>query len=154
MVAARKDAAAFGRLNHDFGAVDVASNHVTALVDQAVRRIGLFHRQRPVAGKDDRAGNRRDDAPSAQREGIDIAEDLRDWLAGNEAELFRFGCVTGDNAAEVFAFVDVAEVSADVFWMPIFVVEPAAVKKCDVGMFLRSTSAARVDRSSRRTSRR
>ena len=60
---------------------------VDALVDQAVGGFGFLHRHRPVAGEDHLRGDLRIGELGAEREGIDVAQHLRDRLGGDEAEL-------------------------------------------------------------------
>src|SRR5258705_2605020 len=117
VIAANVDAAALGRLDHDLGTVDVAGDHVDALVDQAVRRLGLLHRKRPVARDDHLAGDLRIDAPRAQGEGVDVAQHLRNGLRGDEADFLGLAGVARRDAVDVLALVDVAEVAAGVHRM-------------------------------------
>ena len=52
----------------------------------------------------------------------------------NEPEFLRLGGVGGDDAGDVLALVDVAEVGADVAGMLLLVVEAAAMQECHVGI--------------------
>ena len=71
-------------------------------------------------------------AAGAEREGVDVAQHLRNRLGGDEAELLRLGHVAGDDARQVLALVDVAEVAADVGRVLAFLVQAAAVQEGDV----------------------
>jgi hypothetical protein len=65
----------------------VAGEDIDALVDQAVGGFGFLDRHRPVAGEDHVGGGLRIHRARAEREGVDVAQHLRDRLGGDEAEL-------------------------------------------------------------------
>src|SRR5258706_8069357 len=118
VIAAGEDAALLGGLDDDLGTVDVAGDHVDALVDHAIGGFGLLYGQRPVAGDNELAGDLRVDAARAHEEGIAVAQYLRDRLCGGEARLLALAGVAGDHAVQVLAFVDVAAVAAGVHRVP------------------------------------
>ena len=90
VVAADHLAALGGGLDDDLRAVDVHREDVDALVGEAVRRLGLLDRHRPLAGEDHRRRDLRVDRARAHREGVDVLQHLRDRLGGDEAELLHF----------------------------------------------------------------
>ena len=114
VIAADHGAAARGVLDHGLRAVDVAGQDVDALVDQAVGGFGFLDRHRPVAGEDHLRGGLRIGEPGAEREGVDVAQHLRDRLGGDEAELAGLGRIAGDDAGDVLRLVDIAEIAAGV----------------------------------------
>ncbi len=101
--------------------------HVDALVGHRVGRLGLAHRHGPVAGEDGLGGDRRVDRAGAQREGVDVAQHLRDRLGGHEAQPLGPAHVAGDDAAEVLRLVDVAEEAAGVGGVPALGPQAAGV---------------------------
>ena len=141
---------ALGGLDHDLRAVDVAGDDVDALVDQAVGGFGFLDRQRPVAGEDrpgvvifgfDRA--------RAEREGVDVAQHLRDRLGGDEAELARsWWSWPATMPVRYWRLVDVAEVAADVLRVLALGPQAAAVEELHRRGTSRPSSAC-AGRSSR-----
>ena len=92
----------------------MTGHDVDALVDQAVGRLRFLHRHRPVAGEDHLQACLRIGELGSHGECVDVAQDLRDRLGGNETELAGLGRMPGDDAADVLGFVDVTEVAARV----------------------------------------
>ena len=151
VVAADIGAASGGGLDHHLRAVDVAGDDVDALVDERVGRLGFLHRQRPLAGEDHLRGDRRIDAARAERVAVDVEEHLRDRLRRDEADLLRLRRVAGDDAVQILAHADIAEIGAGVRRVLALRPEAAAMAELDV----RDTfppSPACAGRNSRRRS--
>jgi len=123
----------------------VASDHVHTLVDHAVGGFRLLDGKRPVAGDDELGGDLRLHAARAEGEGVDVAQDLRNGLGGDEADLLALAGVPGHHAVEVLALVDVAEVAAHVLPMLALGPEPAAVGETDPGIFLGHLEDVRIE---------
>ena len=144
MVAGSEQAALLGRLDHHLGAVDVAGDDVDALVGEAVGRFRLLDRHRPIAGEDHLDGDGRVDRTRAEGEGVDVAQHLWDRLGGDEAELLGLGDMGGDDAGEIFRFVDVAEIAVDVV-RQAFAPQTAAMKERDVRILFRFLENVRIE---------
>jgi hypothetical protein len=92
----------------------VTGEDVDALVDQAVSGFGFLDRHRPVTGEDHLRGCLRVGKLGAEREGVDVAQHLRDRFRRDEPELAAFGGVAGDDAGNILRLVDIAEIAAGV----------------------------------------
>ncbi len=145
VVTADELAALGRRLDDHLRAVDVHREDVDALVGQAVGGLGFLDRHRPVAGEDDLRGDGRVDRAGAHREGVDVAQHLRDRLGRDEAELLRLGHVAGDDAVEVLRLVDVAEEAAGVLRVLAFAPQAAAMGEAHVGVLARHRQHVRVE---------
>src|SRR6267142_1103739 len=150
VIAADEDATALRGLDDHLRAVDVTGDDVHALVDQAVGGLGFLDRQGPVAGDDQLRRDLRIDRARAHGEGVDVPQYLWDRLGGDEAELLRLGGVAGDDAVQVLALVDVAEVAADVLRMLALGPETAAVGEADLGILLGHPEDVRIEVAERR----
>ena len=131
VIAADHRAAARGVLDHGLRAVDVTGEDVDALVDQAVGGFGFLDRHRPVAGEDHLRGRLRVGEPGAEREGVDVAQHLRDRFCGDKAELAGFaGGIAGDDAGDVLGLVDIAKIAAGVLRI-LVAPQPAAMLEAE-----------------------
>ena len=145
VVAADEGAAAGGRLDHHLRAVDMAGDDVGALVDQRVGGFRLLDRQRPFAGEDHLAGDGRVDRARAEQEGVDVEQHLRDRLGGDEAELLGLRGVAGDDAVQILAHADIAEIGAGIHRMLVLVPHAAAMAELHVGEFRGHGQHVRVE---------
>src|SRR6185369_2129991 len=145
VVAAGKNAALFGGFHDDLGAVHVTGDHVHALVHHAVGGLGFLHRQRPVAGHDELAGDLGIDAAGAHQEGVAVAQHLGNGLGGDEADFLALAGEAGNHAVQVLALVDVAEVAAGVLGMLAFGPHAAAVGEAHIGVFFRHLDHVRIE---------
>ncbi len=114
MIAAGHGAAFLGSLHDDLGAIDVAGQHVTALVDQAVGRFGFLDRQGPVTGKDHGGSDLRIYRSRAQGKGVDVAQHLRYRLGGDKTEFLGLAGKASDHTVEVLTFIDVTKEAASI----------------------------------------
>jgi hypothetical protein len=118
----------------------------TPCVDHRVGGLGLLDGHGPVAGEDHLGGDARFDRACAQREGVDVAQHLRDRLGGDEAELLALAHVAGDHAVEVLRLVDVAEEAAGVLGVLALGPQAAAVGEAHVlGVLGRHGQHVRVE---------
>jgi hypothetical protein len=79
----------------------------------------------------------------AEREGVDIAQHLRDRLGGDETELAGFSRVAGDDAGNILRLVDIAEVAAGVLRILVGP-QPAAVFEMQLGKLGRHLDHMRI----------
>lgn len=73
------------------------------LVDQRIGGFGLLDGERPFAGEDHPAGDTGIDCARAKQEGVDILQNLRDRLCGDEADLLALRRMAGGNAVQILA---------------------------------------------------
>src|SRR5262249_54103645 len=95
VIAARVDPAPLGVLDDDLRGVHVGDDDVHALIDQAVRHLGLANRVVPIAGDDDLTGDGGIHRAGAEDEAVGVVEDEVDGLAADEPDLSRLRHVTG-----------------------------------------------------------
>src|SRR5947209_6914885 len=145
VIAADIDAAPLGRLDNHLWPVDMAGDDVDAAVDKAIRRLRLLHRHRPIAGEDHLRDDGWVDGFCAERERVDVHENLRDRLRRNESELLGFGDMRGGDAVQVLAHADIAEIRAGIFRMLAVVPQAAAMAELDILVFLRNLQHVRIE---------
>ena len=115
------------------------------LLRSGVGRLGFLDRVGPVVREDDVDRHLRIDALGPEGISVDVAEDLRDPLGRDEAELFRLAGVGGDHAREILRLVDEAEVAADVLRVLVGAPEAAAVEEHDVRILLGHLEDVRIE---------
>ena len=123
----------------------MAGDHVAARVDQRLHRLGLAHRQRPIAGDDEMDLRRRIDLLHADGEGIDVAQHDADRLGGDVADLVGLGREAGGDAVHIVALVHIGIIAAGVHRVLVFVPQPGRVPELDLGIFLRRVQHERVE---------
>lgn len=133
MVAAEEHAATGTGFHDDLGPIDMTCNDVDALVGEGVRGFRFLDGERPFTGEDDLAGDRGIDGAGAEQEGVDVEQDLRNGLCGDEADLLGLGHVTGNDAVQVLAHADIAEIGTGIGGL-VRGPEAAAMLEADIGI--------------------
>src|SRR5262249_48800486 len=88
--------------------------------------------QGPVAGEDRLRGDLGVDRLGTEGEGVDVAQDLRNRLGGDEAQLAALGREPGDDPGEILRLVDVTEVAAGVHRMLALGPQATAMAELDL----------------------
>ncbi len=129
VVATGHDTAFFSGLDNHLGPVDMAGQHVTTLVDQAVGSFCFLDRQRPVTGEDHGGDDARVHRAGTHGERVQVAQHLRHRFGGDEPELFALAHVPGNHAVEVLRFIDVTEKAPRVHRVATFLPQTTAVRE-------------------------
>jgi hypothetical protein len=132
VIAADKGAASGRRLDDNLGAVDMAGDDISALIDQRIGGFRFLHRQRPFTREDDLACDRGIDRARAQEEGIDVEQHLRDGLGCDKADLLALRGMAGRDAVQILPHADVAEVGAGIHRVLVLVPHAAAMAELHI----------------------